>query len=255
MSNEDIRDNDEQSIEQQAPTYRIGVILSGDILDETGFLKIISGCDFLVCADGGVRHLRPYGILPDLLTGDLDSIKSDDRRWIEQAQIPVNQYSPEKDFTDSELAVDSALRLLETELVEQGLSRPANRSISICLLAATGSRPDHVLGNQLMAANLARSQFEVMLSDGSSWFYLMNGPESRVYDSSAYPEDCAVSVIALSEQVRGITYKGLKYPLDNYDLPFGSQRGISNSIDCRNAGQFEISISSGTLMVIITKAD
>ena len=83
----------------------------------------------------------------------------------------------------------------------------------------------------------------------------MDGPSSRSFDTSAYPDDCAVSVVALSEQVRGIAYKGLKYPLDNYDLPFGSQRGISNSFDCGKSGQFEISISSGTLMVIITKAD
>ncbi len=255
MTNEDAIDGNDRIKEQQERTYRIGVILSGDILDETGFLKIISGCDYLVCADGGVRHLRPYGILPDLLTGDLDSIKNDDRRWIEQAQVPVNQYSPEKDFTDSELAVESALRLLEAELAEQGLSRPANRSIAICLLAATGDRPDHVLGNQLMAAKLARSQYDVTLSDGRSWFYLMDGPSTKVYDCSAFPEDCAVSAIALSEQVRGITYEGLKYPLDNYDLPLGSQRGISNSLDCAHNGQFKISISSGTLMVIITKAD
>ncbi|NLW11289.1 MAG: thiamine diphosphokinase, partial [Clostridiaceae bacterium] len=198
---------------------------------------------------------RPFGILPDLLTGDLDSIRGEDRSWIEQSQVPVNQYSPEKDFTDSELAVESAFKLLETDLCEKGLHRPANRAITICLLAATGDRPDHVLGNQLMAGRLARSQYDVMLSDGRNWFYLMEGPASRTYDTSAYPEDFTVSVVSLSEQVRGITYRGLKYPLDNYNLNFGSQRGISNSLEYDSASQFEIRIVSGTLMVIITKAD
>lgn len=250
----DMESGDKASL-QREKQYRIGIILSGDVVDETIFLRLISSCDYLICADGGVRHLRPYGILPDLLTGDLDSIRNEDRNWIEQAQIPVNQFSPEKDYTDSELAVDNAIKLLETDLMEQGISRPGNRAITLCLLGVTGDRPDHVLGNQMMAGRLAREQYDVMLSDGRSWFYLMEGPAVRIFDASEYPNDLIISVVALSEQVRGITYQGLKYPLINYDLAFGSQRGISNALEFSNKCEFEICIDSGTLMVILTKAD
>ena len=235
-------------------TFRIGIVLSGDLTDETGFLRIISGCDIIVCADGGARHLKRYGIMPDLLVGDFDSINTSERDWLEKAQIPVKQFSAEKDFTDSELAVESSLELLKEILHEQHLEMPLNSNISLCLLAVTGDRPDHVLANQTMAAYLAKRGYNVMMTDGGNWFYLLQGPVKQSFDTSLYEADCTISAIALSEQVKGITYSGLKYPLNNYDLSFGSQRGVSNCLADLINENFEVEISEGTLMLIITKS-
>jgi thiamine pyrophosphokinase len=244
---------DNESVVKQKK-YRLGIIMGGNILDETGFLRVISGCDIIVCADSGARHLRPYGILPDLLVGDLDSIAEADRSWLEYAQVPVNKFPQEKDFTDAELAVENALDLFTEFLNEQELPRPVNGDISICLLAVTGDRPDHVLGNQMMAAGLARQQYDVMMTDGRSWFYFLDGPTEKTYDISLLEYDSAVSAVALSDQVSGLTYSGLKYPLDKFNLAYGSQRGISNCLADYSEPEFSVTITGGTLLLIITPA-
>ena len=50
--------------------------------------------DYIICADGGVRHAQACGIQPDLVVGDFDSGTYPD------FDVEVIQLKPEKDDTD-----------------------------------------------------------------------------------------------------------------------------------------------------------
>ena len=56
-----------------------------------------------------------------------------------------------------------------------------------------------------------------------------------------------ISIIPLTTEVTGVTLKGMKYSLNNYNLKIGSSLGISNEQIEENA---EIELSSGILIII-----
>ncbi|WKB34885.1 hypothetical protein QS257_13730 [Terrilactibacillus sp. S3-3] len=56
-----------------------------------------------------------------------------------------------------------------------------------------------------------------------------------------------LSFVAFTEKVRGITLKGLKYPLSNEDLSIGSTLCISNEIEAKIGG---ISFIEGLLLML-----
>ena len=89
--------------------------------------------DYIIAADRGLAFARRYGIRPDLIVGDFDSVS---REIIEgyrrEGKVPIRTYNPVKDDTDTQIALEKAL--------EAGSSR-------IWILGGTGTRLDHVLGN------------------------------------------------------------------------------------------------------------
>ena len=57
-----------------------------------------------------------------------------------------------------------------------------------------------------------------------------------------------VSVFAWTEEAKGVSYKGLKYPLENATLTKAFALGISNEFAEEEA---EISVKDGMLLIII----
>jgi thiamine pyrophosphokinase len=61
--------------------------------------------DYIICVDGGTRHLSGLGVKPDIIIGDLDS----------SGELPdgveVLKFKSEKDETDTMLAVMHGLNL------------------------------------------------------------------------------------------------------------------------------------------------
>jgi thiamine pyrophosphokinase len=236
---------------------RICIVLSGQVLDDQGLGTWLAGRSLLVCADGGARHLYRLGILPDLLIGDLDSIRPQEHAWLEAASIPVHKYPTAKDMTDSELAIEAALAIAR----ERSPDLPP-AAMEIVILAAFGSRPDHVLANQLMAANLASIGYKVVLTDGLSHLMAIHGPDTRTIPLPLLANaSWAVSAIPVSPLVTGLTYTGLRYPLHDATLTFGSSRAVSNEpdpailvADKKEPPAISIALASGTLIVILTPA-
>ena len=84
--------------------------------------------DYIIAADRGLAFARRYGIRPDLIVGDFDSVS---REIIEgyrrEGKVPIRTYNPVKDDTDTQIALEKAL--------EAGSSR-------IWILGGTGTRLD-----------------------------------------------------------------------------------------------------------------
>jgi thiamine pyrophosphokinase len=216
------------------------VILSGEIRDDDAARTMLARSDRVVCADGGAKHLHRLNFRPDLLVGDLDSISPVDRAWLDNLAVPVREYPAVKDETDAELAILAAM---------EDLPEPRGQH-ELIVLAALGSRPDHVLANQLLAARLAIQGWQLILTDGESMIYTLTGGQTLTLDlpvDQANP--MAVSAIPVTGLVAGLTYSGLTYPLNDATLEFGSTRGVSNRV---KKCPVTIQLQSGVLLIVVT---
>ncbi|MEA4888415.1 MAG: thiamine diphosphokinase [Clostridiaceae bacterium] len=222
---------------------RYVIVLSGDIRDDEAARAWLTGSDRVICVDGGARHLHRLGYAPDLLIGDLDSISPDDLAWISEKRIPIMRYPVEKDATDAELALTYAA----------GCLPDLRRDHELVVLAALGSRPDHVLANQMLAAGLAGQGWRLILTDGVSRVYTLAGGQTLHLSLPAPAAGLkwSLSAIPITAVAAGLTYQdGLAYPLQRATLTLGSSRGVSNSFT--GVPEVEISLEEGVILLIAT---
>ena len=175
--------------------------------------------DFLIAADGGLRHLARWGLKPNLLIGDLDSLEA------APEGVPCKQYPREKDATDLSLALDEAIALGYRHIVITG---------------AWGGRPDHCVASlQLLAKTAARGIDMQMLCNGFTAMAITGGKILRLRGNAT------VSIFAWGGQANGVTIRGLQYPLENAVLRDDAPLGVSNVL----AGEGTITLEHGTLLV------
>lgn len=93
--------------------------------------------DICVAVDAGFYYCEPFGVDPDLIIGDMDSVKekgewSDIEEIMEENPEMVEILSTEKDDTDTLAAIKA------------GFARGYRR---FCLFGALGKRLDHTIAN------------------------------------------------------------------------------------------------------------
>ena len=175
--------------------------------------------DFLIAADGGLRHLARWGLKADLLVGDLDSLEA------APEGIPRKTFPREKDATDLSLALDEAM--------ERGHAH-------IIITGAWGGRPDHAVGNLQLLAKAARLGVHAkMLCGEFAATAIAGGSALRLRGSGT------VSVFAWDGQAGGVSIQGLQYPLENATLQNDTPLGVSNFLN----GEGIITLEHGTLLV------
>lgn len=186
--------------------------------------------DCIICADSGANCLYDYGIIPDYLLGDFDSINKEAYKYFLSMECSRIEYPVEKDYTDTQLALYKAIELGADEIV---------------FLGCTGTRIDHVLGNLgLLKICLRRGIKGSMRDDNCNIFLIdkeceIKGNEGEIFSVQAY---CDV--------VKGLSIDGGKYPLKEYDLELGDPITISNKFI---NDKVKITFQSGTLLVIFSR--
>lgn len=206
----------------------IGLIISNGSIDNYDKLKrVFKLADYTICADGGLRHLRAIGEVPDIVLGDLDSIKTEDRDYIKRKNIDTRKFPPIKDNTDTDLCLDF--------LLDMGCSK-------VYFLGATGDRIDHTLANIFLLSSLLEKGVKGVICDDKNDIYLSN-----THLEIKGEDDSFISVIPISENGAVISISGCFYNLDKVSLPFSSTRGISNEIVDKYAS---ITIHKGKALII-----
>lgn len=206
------------------------IIANGEILNLDAARAVISPDDFVIAADGGLRHCFRLGLTPRLLIGDLDSTSPADLATLEATGTQIIRHPAHKDQTDLELAIEWAIR---------------NGHNDILVLGALGDRWDQTLANLLLPALYAQEGTRIRIIDGRQQISLARGPGSLTL--SGAPGD-TVSLIPIGGDAHGVTTSGLEYPLDNGTLRFGSTLGISNTLTAREA---IISVQEGLLVCVL----
>ncbi len=179
------------------------VIIGGGSFDDVDFYRLtVSDDDFVICADSGYDFAVSAGIVPDVVIGDLDSVKSAD------INARVIKYPARKDATDGEIAVDYAIK---------------NGYDEIVMLGFIGVRMDHTLANisflkkikkagALGVIKNCRNEIRILEDE-----IVLNGEKGDL-----------VSIIPVTDTVCGVTTLNLEYPLNGENLYYGESRGVSN---------------------------
>jgi thiamine pyrophosphokinase len=206
------------------------IIVSNGRFGDISFFqkKLVEIPDHLViCCDGAARNLAQSKIKPDIILGDMDSLDHFLLSNFKKEEIKIIEYPAQKDFTDTELALDYALKL-----------KPEN----IFIWGALGGRIDHILGNVFLLVKGKKANTKTYLIDEYAETFL---PQEDVIFNDAV--GCIVSLLSLSSKVDGITLRGFAYPLNNETLYMGETRGLSNFI---NESTAKIEFRAGDLLVI-----
>ena len=211
------------------------LIITGGPID-LGFARSYlsgEGFDRVIAVDRGLNAAWALGIVPDVIVGDFDSADpaalADFRR---REHIVWEVHQPEKDDTDTELAIKRAAAMGAGYIV---------------LLGATGGRLDHLLGNiHRLYPGLQRG-VEACILDPGNKLYLIDG-ERRFKRREVW--GTYISFLPLTEEVKGITLRGFKYPLTDKDIAIGTSLCISNELA---ADEAVITLQDGVLIVVETR--
>ena len=184
--------------------------------------------------DRGVDLCHALKLPPVHLIGDGDSASSKAWTWAEERGTHVHAFPREKDFTDTELALQIAADQYTHPLV--------------ILTAAFGGRLDHLMSTAAVAAHAAIPC--VLADERETLFYLRAGEELTVTCESA-PR--AISLLPFTAECSGVKTRRLYWELDNEDISAHSSRAISNELapEYRGEKKFTVSIRSGILGVYL----
>ncbi len=188
--------------------------------------------DYVIACDKGLDHADKYGIRPDIVIGDYDSVSPENLVRIESGDLKSVRYPKEKDDTDTMIAMRHALSLGFTE---------------IRMVCVFGKRMDHAIANIQTAHFGAAGGAVVRMYDEKTEVIVFSGGSSDGVVKVPGKEGDAISVFSLSDVSRGVTIKGTRYELEGGDLNNSFPLGQSNefALDCA-----EVSVAEGTLMIV-----
>lgn len=198
-------------------TKKAFVLLNG--LEPTIFPDL-SEYDIVCAIDGAYNHFEKNNSIPDLVTGDCDSIHT----------IPTSVEvikTPNQDFTD----FDKALQILN------------NRGyFYIDVYGGSGKEHDHFLGNISTALQWKSTLNISFFDDFGKYFFI----EKSIAITNVIGRNISLIPFPTAE---GIFTKGLQYPIIDGALTFGKRIGTRNKA---SENTIEISYKQGDLLIYIS---
>lgn len=187
----------------------------------------------MIAVDRGLEVLYELAITPNHVVGDFDSVNIEVLQFYQNnPNVIFHKYNPKKDYTDTDIALELAIRL---------------NSSNIIIMGATGKRMDHTLANIHILKHAIEIGIPCQIQDSYNKIYLVKD-NITLAKNKTYGK--YISLIPLTNTVEGITLKGFKYPLNNACLSIGLSLGVSNEIVEDMA---TIELKQGILIVIESK--
>jgi thiamine pyrophosphokinase len=198
------------------------VICNGEPPSKKLALQLARNVDVIVAADGGANTARKLSIRPHIIIGDLDSITQTTRHvYSSSTFIQVTR----QDNTDLEKALDFLLK---------------QKIKCATIIAATGKRLDHTLGNLSIIWNYARRIEIEIVGDG---FVALPIVKKKTIEAK---KGATVSLVPFGA-CSGITLTGLFYPLMNATMKVG-EIGVSNVV---TKSPFTVEVKRGKMLMIV----
>ena len=205
------------------------VIITSHVEGHPDMGALIGDGDFVICADGGYDIALSHGIRPDLLLGDFDSTQlplPDD--------IRIVRFSPEKDYTDLDLAIRTA--------AEEGFSQ-------LTIIGGIGGRLDHTVANLQLLYRYHDSFDSLVMADGLDRCFILDSKKRGSAVLRGEPGRY-LSVFSLSENSYGVTISGAKYELSGHTLTRDFPLGVSNEFNEKQDAV--ITVDDGILLIVIS---
>lgn len=183
----------------------------------------ISKNDFLIAVDGGANKLIKTKFKPDLIIGDMDSISKNALKKFKGVEL--QKFPREKDQIDLELAINYCIK---------------NRFKEIIILGALGNRADMTLTNIFLLTQIPKKINAKIIHENQEIFLI----QKDNFSINGIPGE-TISLLPLNGDVKGLTLKGFKYEIKNYNLRFGIGIGLSNEFKKKKVS---ISFKNGLLL-------
>jgi len=208
----------------------LGLAFIGGDGPRPDFCRHLAGsASLIVAADSGLQTAENAGLRADWIVGDMDSI-DDPGRLEKYPADKVRRFPPDKDLTDTELALDL--------LWEKGCK-------SICIIGGGGGRLDHILA---LRSLFERKKYPQRWVTKNEDIYCLDALDtSGGALNIKVPGDSLVSVFPLGSGPWDIESNGLKWPLGGLSWETGSI-GISNRTV---EDQFRIKVTKGRFLLIV----
>ncbi len=203
------------------------IFANGEYGNLKQYKELLGQSDLILCADGGANYAYALSVVPHCILGDLDSIDHRVLSHYTKLGVEIKKFSSRKDFTDTQLV------LMEAEM--RGASE-------ITLIGTLGRRLDHTLANIYSGMDLSMKGIKVVHYCPEYIAYLVHD-----YLELAGKKGDLVSVLALSDEARGVNETGFEYPLAEAVLHKSNPYSICN-VMTGNRGT--ISLKQGVLLVI-----
>ena len=206
------------------------IILSGGEID-IGFLKkqAFGREDRIICADRGLFAADRLSLVPDLIVGDFDSGDPAVMAKYKETGVKILSFPPEKDDTDTELALHMAMEKAPEE---------------IWIYGGSGTRLDHTLANIGLLKQPMERGIRAYLCDERNRICMMRGSYSikKTEQFGTY-----ISLLPFGGDAKGVTLRGFQYPLENAVIAAGSSLGVSNELISEEG---IIEVKEGILLVM-----
>ena len=212
------------------------LIITGGAISAEFAAQYLKNQEFhsVLAVDSGLVTAHKLGIPINYIVGDFDSVPKEliESYRKDKASVNIREYNPEKDATDTHLAIDLSLELGADEIV---------------ILGATGTRIDHMLANIHLLYLPLNKNIKASIIDEHNKIYLINQNTVIYKDKLHGPY---ISIQSFTERVTGITLRGFKYPLTDHTMYLGDSLGVSNELAEEQA---DIILDEGILIVIEAK--
>ena len=166
------------------------IVANGEYPQAEEPLKILSSAPYVVCCDGGANEYIAHGNTPHLIIGDGDSISNENREKYGHLLMRIT----EQETNDQTKAVK--------HLLQKGMRH-------IAIVAATGRREDHTLGNISLLMEYARAGAQVCSYTNYGVFVPCKG-------RCTFPSKRGQQVSIINFTATGFKSEGLLYPI--YDF-------------------------------------
>lgn len=213
------------------------VIISGGTLCETLVLRTIQEEEqpWIIGVDKGVEFLYRHQIQPSYIVGDFDSLAPEIVDYYKnETNVPIREFNPVKDASDTEIAVRLAVTLGCRKMV---------------ILGATGSRIDHLMANIQTLTVPLKARVEAVILDSQNKIRLIDG-KTHLKKEEAF--GTYFSVFPLGGPVYGFSIRGAKYPLEEHTLTSSDSLCVSNEIV---DDEVVIDFRNGIVILMETKDD
>ena len=209
------------------------IIVTGGNIEEKFLRDYLSKnkFDIIISADKGLEALNKIEVNPNYIIGDFDSVNKEILKQYEEKNIQITYLKPEKDYTDTHMALKHAIK---------------SGAKNITILGATGTRLDHTIANIHILKEALDENIDAKIVDSNNEITLIN-KEKIIKKSDEYKY---ISLVPLTTVVKGITLEGFKYLLNNATLKIGESIGVSNEQITDTA---TIKIEEGIAILIFSK--
>ena len=203
------------------------IFANGEYGEVQAYQNLFRSDDTVLCADGGANYAYKLGLIPDVIIGDMDSILPEVRSYFAARNVAMREFPRDKDFTDTQLALDIAQEWGATEIL---------------MLGTLGKRLDHTLSNLYYGMELVQRGIKLTHYTPESWVHIIN----QDIEIEGTRGD-TVSVLALTQEACGVSEVGFDFGLENVVLEKSKPYAVSNRLA---ASKGQISVRQGVLAVI-----